>query len=320
MLRNLSKIYALYGKYFADPSYVFKSVTVPKYKTMYLFEAKIIVLKKLPNTVTNEGRTGVIDHNFAQFRGDEFEVVEIFDKIDPEKTYEATFNHIGHIGINYTLNKTLRYEKGKKVSANKFDTNLNKKYSFGIHYFKSISCAFFDGFSDFSTKLPKDKLGNFVDQFEYTFYSENGAIVSREMLPFGKCEYWHWDKSQKWYEHTTSKLDIIVGQAKSWHENGSEKVICKFSEKPTEIGQINPSGRIDILLYSTIDGEFVEKYDCGQIKIVGTYVMGLRDGEWKIYFKNGELYCVTTFSNGIKKSHIKHSKEYMWFESDSPFL
>ena len=70
----MDKLVPYVAKYI-DPSYVFKSCS----------HVWIVVLQKLPDTITNESRS-VADPNCAKFRADKLSVVDIIHKFDQTTT------------------------------------------------------------------------------------------------------------------------------------------------------------------------------------------------------------------------------------------
>lgn len=165
----------LYGSYFNDESYVYKSC-----------QNYIVVLKKLPQTKTNESRQ--VDNNKnASYRGNKFQVVLIFNKFNPdEKTNEIT-NDI------YPF-ETIKYIVGQTVQSKYFDVHLQNTCSSGIHYYKNWKCAYYCNVSKY---LKTTKVKNWF---------EDGFIEYKYFLIDGKLNGFF----QQWFEDGSRKKNVII--------------------------------------------------------------------------------------------------------------
>lgn len=118
----------------------------------------IVVLEKTPNTITNEHRfelcDDLYDQKYAKYRGSEFMVVLIFKKSNPSCTIEKI--------KNTSYRDTIEYVTGTLVKVENFDKST-VICAPGIHYFKSITCAFF---------FQLDQITEFHEQF-------TGIVVTR---------------------------------------------------------------------------------------------------------------------------------------------
>lgn len=117
----------LYSSYLSNDEYVYKTNN-----------DWVIILKKLNNTITNEVRDNVKDHNFALFRGNTFYVKKIFNKYEPSKT-------MSFLDTNIQCLSGMKFIKNQIVAYNSFDYNLNNIYGDGIYYYKSVEPAFYRG-------------------------------------------------------------------------------------------------------------------------------------------------------------------------------
>ena len=127
----MDKLVSACSEYIGDPKYVFKSCG--KY---------IVVLEKLPDTITNESRSNISDPIYAKYRANKLRVVLIINKFDQSdiiKEIENTFYH-----------KKIRYEKDKIVEVYDHDMKFNEVYTEGIHYFRTIEQAFYWQLFDFN--------------------------------------------------------------------------------------------------------------------------------------------------------------------------
>lgn len=126
LLKKMHKKYP----YESDESYVYKlCYSTTNQKTW------IVIMQKLKETKTNEERKRVYEKMLAKFRADKLKVIEIFNAIDPDETTTMIVNRFNK--------KTLTYEVGKIVEADKYDENIDKVCSGGVHYFKSLDAAFY---------------------------------------------------------------------------------------------------------------------------------------------------------------------------------
>lgn len=187
-------IRSLYEKYISDSSYVYKSC-----------EGKFIVVLQLdPTTKTNETRTNVVDKAFAKYRAEKAHVVLIINKFDPTETIQYVHNSV--------YNMKLKYEVGKEVKAHFFDKKLNDVCTGGIHYFKSIECAFYH-------ELYRVKNGVFIEWFD------NGQKHIEHSYTYGNLDglysQWH-PNGQKYLEYEYAN-GVANGLQSRWHPNGVKR-------------------------------------------------------------------------------------------------
>lgn len=121
---HIQRILALYP-FLKDKDYVFKSCC----------REWIVVMEKLPDTITNETRTNIDDVLIEKYRANKLRVLLIFNKFDPTETKMEIFNSV------YSKKK-IKYKVGHIVSVNDFDNYDYIVCGAGIHYFKSIIPAF----------------------------------------------------------------------------------------------------------------------------------------------------------------------------------
>lgn len=124
----------------------------------------LVILKKVPTTLTNESRKYVVDPQSAKFRANHLEVVKIIDlRIDPynsdiielEKITSVFHNSALITKINkgwvdrkslkpeQKLKVTTEYIVGQIVYADHWTNEINKICDHGIHYFKSLEPAYY---------------------------------------------------------------------------------------------------------------------------------------------------------------------------------
>src|SRR5258705_13846712 len=88
--KTLRQILDICLTYISDDRYVYKRC----------HNGLIVILEKTENTITNESRSSVVDSQYAKFRGNEFDVVVIFDSQNPQKEtttaesiYDSSFEY-----------------------------------------------------------------------------------------------------------------------------------------------------------------------------------------------------------------------------------
>jgi hypothetical protein len=105
---------------------------------------------------------------------------------------------------------------------------------------------------------------------------------------------------------------VILGLFSCTHEGFKEPVKIKTEEtKPTKSDTnqtsfiIKGSKKTDV-----VNGESVEYYKNGSIKMRGMMKDGKRDGLWKSWYEDGTPWSATTFAAGIK-----NGKTTTWYEN-----
>ena len=184
----------------------------------------IVELKRLSDTITNEKRDGVVDRNYAKFRGNKFFVHSIKHKI--------TNDHLSEIENTVFSDKIIKYIVGEEIST-EFCENLNKICAEGIHFFRSFDAAYY-------------YLNNIRNGI-YKEYADNGQLVT-------KCNYKDNELNGEYNGfHENGKKSIICnykdgeldGEYSECHKNGQLIVHCKYKN--------------DLL-----DGEYSKWYDDGK--------------------------------------------------------
>ena len=128
-------------EYLNNPEYVYKFCS-----------DCIVIMQKLQDTITNENRINVRNQLYAKFRANKLFVVKIIN-IDNMKYIDEIINNYYDIKIIYKCNEI--------VVPDKFDEDIDKVCSSGIHYFKSIDPAFY-----YRDKPPKDFTGKWIRWYE----------------------------------------------------------------------------------------------------------------------------------------------------------
>lgn len=104
-------------------------------------------------TKTNEGRKNVINKHYAKFRADKLKVIKIINIFDVnyEKDYIVT---------KYKEYPEIEYKIGNIVESKTYDDNIDNIRSGGIHYYKTISAAYF------FRRVPDDYTGSWFTWYD----------------------------------------------------------------------------------------------------------------------------------------------------------
>jgi antitoxin component YwqK of YwqJK toxin-antitoxin module len=253
---TLESIQRLCEKYSNDEKYVFKTCNNKPHTSYHEY---IVVMEKCKDTITNEDRKDIVDKNYAKYRANKLNVVEIFSVINlSSKDYVVN---------SWSDSKLLRYEIGKIVECDKFDENLDKVCSGGIHYFKTIIPAYYH---------------------------------------CAKPEKGH-SKYMDWYENGRQKYEInyyngiLNGFWKTWNNNDGKslsvegeyqcgKRIGKWIERYRG-GQIKSHSiyKYEKLEYEKIVCEYTEYYENDQKRRQGVYENNKKVGTWSSWDSHGVL-------------------------------
>lgn len=160
--------------------------------------------KKLNNTITNEVRDNVRDHNFALFRGDTFYVEKIFNKHEPSKT-------MSFLDTNIQCLSGMKFIKNKIVACRSFDYNLNNIYGDGIYYYKSVEPAFYRGNTNYEYK---SWYHNGLKKMDTSDENDEGVYMMTE---------WHSDGTKKL--EGMCRKNKRIGSWKQYDQYGNNHVV-----------------------------------------------------------------------------------------------
>jgi antitoxin component YwqK of YwqJK toxin-antitoxin module len=267
-------------KYISDPTYVFKSCG-----------NYIIVLQKLPDTITNESRSEISDPMYAKYRANKLRVILIINKFDP-------FDVIKQIKNTSYIDKTIIYKTDKIVKVKDYNMNLDEVYTKGLHYFKTIKQAFYWDIVDLNPKYT----GSYIEWYN------NGNKSCEGIYLYGK-EIGQWSS---WYENgNNKKLGIYyngkeIGKWISWHENGNKEYEGEyFNGKQTGIWIHWFSNGIKWEEGEYLDGKRIKKWifwhPNGNKNSEGKYFDGKQAGTWIYWHPNGDIHCEKNINIHIKK-------------------
>lgn len=122
-MNSIKRMEEMCAKYIDDPDYVFKMCN----------DEWLVVMKKLPTTITNESRKAINiinSANSAMFRADRLMVVDIINANNFSRT-STVYSYFYKLLTRYTINEI--------VMSDAFDGDLDLVCSHGIHYFKTVA-------------------------------------------------------------------------------------------------------------------------------------------------------------------------------------
>jgi hypothetical protein len=272
-MRNcLKEIKLLYKHYIDDPQYVYKICS----------DSWIVIMKKLPDTITNEERHNVIDPRYAKFRADKLDVCIIFSVADPLKTQKSIMNTRG--------NKTLLYTINEIVKPDCFDNEPDIVCTTGIHYFKSICAAYY--FRQMSFLWT----GNWI-----TWY-ENGQMKAKgDYLMGEKTGHWiTWYQDGKMKTRGNYLNGKKTGYWVAWYPEGQMELAGDYLENEKT-------------------GRWIVWYPDGQIKLAGNYLENEKTGRWVEWNDNGDIMFEDIYICGEKTGHwVMWSEGQIMCEGDYP--
>ncbi len=181
----------------------------------------IVTLELLPDSITNEGRNGIIDSNCAKFRTNKAKIISIlnyFTESDMDDDCSVYYpNFIYTIG---------------NVITSEFDTVLDHICSTGIHYFKTreaaISwCRDYQDTINQSLNLMDEKIRGYYDNGQKK-YEENYKDGKKE----GKQEEWYFN-GQKRHE-LYYKNGLCDKKQKGWYFNGRKEYELNYKDGKKE--------------------------------------------------------------------------------------
>jgi antitoxin component YwqK of YwqJK toxin-antitoxin module len=247
-----------------DSSKIYKPTWLKYYSKNFVYKSCdkfIVVLAKLPQTMTNEARSNIVDKRYAKFRADTLFVVKIVHKMDQDKKINSVTNTIHY-------DKKIIYESGKTINVEDYDENMEEICSTGIHYFLSYKAAFFYEsdtkfkWSDNGRKESKIKYLDGGFELHVTWF-ENGQPERHVTVLNGNRSglYTRWfENGQKYYEGNYLN-DKKTGLWIQWFENGQKKCEGNY-------------------LNGKKTGLWIEWFENGQKVNDRNYLNGKRIGSW----------------------------------------
>uniref|UniRef100_A0A6C0EAG9 Uncharacterized protein n=1 Tax=viral metagenome TaxID=1070528 RepID=A0A6C0EAG9_9ZZZZ len=305
----LSIIFEKYRKFISNNLYVYKSC-----------KQYIIILKKLYNTITNENRKGIINADYAKYRGNRFEVILIFNKFNPDEM-------LNEILTEYQ-NKKVVYTTGKIVTPDYYDCDMNNICSNGIHYYKTIEQAYYHDIEAHAI--------NYTGVIKEWFH--NGKKIKeinlKEGHRHGLAKYWYdvggrsleinysngmrHGTYKEWYRdgmlacQSEYKNNLLDGSSTCFYMNGKKESQYTY-EKGKRVGvgrewHVNGNVKIEGIYVNDVRiGVWTEWYENGNKKYIGTYVDNLKNGLWTFYHDDE-----TPSAEGIYRFDVPIGKWSYW--------
>jgi hypothetical protein len=224
----------------------------------------IVIMKKFPETVTNETRSGVKNRSYGKFRANLLFVVQIVNKIDSNKTIDSIQNTFYDEKITYVVDQEIFVEN--------FDMDLDTVCSTGIHFFNTYAAAFFFEF---------DLIKNYSGQF-YS-WCDNGNVTC-------KGNYLNGKKSGLWiyyndYGQLLSEYNYVNGKLSGlwfdWYLNGKKRLEQNY-------------------LNGVKMGPVMTWFHNGTKCCEGNYSNGKKVGLWTVWFTSGNKYYEGNYLNDKK--------------------
>lgn len=250
-------------KYENDEKYVYKKCN----NQLDSIRDWLIVMEKNENTKTNEERKYVVDKKHAKYRANELKVVDIINVYDFTQRATYIINSSGH-------GAPLRYEIGKIVKCDKFDENIDRVCSGGIHYFKTLITAYcYD-----EPVLLERRASKWMD------WDDDGRQ---------RCEinYFSGNLDGLWKEWSYDGSLHVEGQYRGGSKHGLWIIYHSNGNKWQEIN----------FKVGVLDGRYTEWYNNGQKIEEGNYINGKRDGVWIEWYQNGKKRLEENYNNGAIK-------------------
>ena len=167
----------------------------------------IVTMTKLPDTITNESRTGIVDPMHAKFRADKLLVVTIEHKLTGESIKRIQNTSYCH---------KIWYDVSMIVDVSDYDQDPNEVCSTGIHYFLSREAAFY--------------WDNNIENGPVRAWYSNGQVREEYTLVAGKmhgtCRRWHFNcKPRQDCNYVAGKLH---GHYQFWYYTGQKRRDCHY--------------------------------------------------------------------------------------------
>lgn len=186
----------------------------------------IVTMELLPDSKTNEHRSGVVNADFTKFRTDKVKVLSIFNITTNEEMDEDISNYIS----NFV------YKVGTIIETG-FD-DIYVVCGRGIHYYKTYEAALSWYYENNPNDIEKHKFSGKLEGWDenglknYKYNYKNGLLdgkqeFGRHELNYkngekdGKQEMWYSDGS-KGYIHNY-KDGKYEGKQETWHYNGQKQ-------------------------------------------------------------------------------------------------
>lgn len=268
----IDKILTKCAKYINDPSYV--------YKMSYNLSDSVatewlVVMEKLPETITNEDRKNVANMSYAKFRANKLKVIEIFKMHDPEISKEYV--------TNYYMGERTIYKVNEIAYPNSYDENSENVCSEGIHYFKTPrGVIYYSG-------PPKNFTGEWVTFFDNG--SEEKLVNMINGMLMGKSIEFYKDEGinvESYYENS-----ILTGLLTKRFKNGEKQYEGNYlnGKRTGKWFEWNDTKKL-IKEYNYLNGKRTGKqitHDLNEnTKIECEYENNIKSGKYICYFSNGQ--------------------------------
>lgn len=262
------ELYDLYNRYIDNSDYVYKSCESGTGDGKRYW---IIILKLLDDTKSNIDREDIKDKQKASYRANKLEVILIFNKFNPTETCDKITN-------SYYPLKQIEYIVGEIVEEKNYDENINKIYTEGLYFYKSIMNAYFY----------KMHYKNIVKEYNFdgifNTYYENGQLLNEYNFVNGTKTGLY----TKYYDNGSIQFklhykdNILDGEYISYYFNNQIENIMNYID-------------------GKFDGEHIKYFDDGNIEKIKNYKNGKKHGIHIEYKQDRTIKLEKYYEHGSEK-------------------
>jgi antitoxin component YwqK of YwqJK toxin-antitoxin module len=282
----------------------------------------LVVLKKLENTLTNEKRSNVVDHDHAKFRANRLEVVEIINMKNPKQTknriidsYEYSDEKLSgkKVEVVYEVNNFVD-QRLPTVECDNFDLDVDVVNGSGIYYFKTIISAYcYEMVPNHYYVLPKSSkcLQRLQSDTKCEKYDEKHEE---------KCDENHDEQYGEKYD----KYPGYVGKWIGWHDNGAKAIEGEYLNgvRENKWKYWHDNGQKKCLEHyknGLRDGKCFRWDDSGYKTSEEFYVDGKREGIWINWYDNCRQIYICNYQNDVLNGRWVELYDYCKKSSDGSY-
>lgn len=252
---NLEKIKAIYKQYINSKYLYKKCIDCEDQDKSRIW---LIILEKLIDSKTNEKRKNVANKKYAKFRANKLNIVEIININSPDITKTQITHKCGDSKVIYKV--------GSTICSSHYDENIEHVRTNGVHYFKTIDCAYF--YKD----IPIDHSGPIYNWYNDGRKAYEGYYL--EGIKTGKWIFWYGNGDVKCQGEYKNGLQ--EGKWKFWYENKQKSFLKRLTNK-------NRKHVKGIFLKGEKTGKWTFWYENGKKKREGFYLTDKKIGKWAFW-------------------------------------
>ena len=261
----------VYKQYIDDPDCVYKLCD----------DQWLVIMKKITNgknkiTITNESRENVYDPLYAKFRANILDVVVIVS-IKTMKTVKYLYHRYVDPNNRNGHPISIMYNVGETVEPDKFDQDLEKVCSSGVHYFKTLDRAYY------YRGLPLIYTGRLIEWYDDGCKELEGTYIDGKR--HGDWSYWY-DNGRINIEEQYDN-DVLCGSATGYHRCGGKFWTKEYKDRGMKYKYTIWNSRTN---YKVSEGmcsaHVIKDHDT-------------KDGVWTHWDLNGNKTCEEEYFNGM---------------------